>query len=107
MAIDVHNKLGRTSDLIFPKRCVALAPHLLRCLRRRPMNVIDVGGAMGPDARWRSLPADCMRFMTFEPDARSSEQLGRGSGTGDLIMPVALADTPGERTLFLTEGPFA
>jgi len=107
MSLDARKRMSIPLDVIFPKRRVALTPHISRCLKRRPLSVIDVGGAMGPDARWRPLSAEYMHFMTFEPDARSTEQLGRTSNANDLIMQVALAGSPGERTLFLTEGPFA
>jgi FkbM family methyltransferase len=107
MAIHVRHRIGAPLDVIFPKRRVTLVPRVLPGLSRRPLNVVDVGGAMGPDNRWRSLSAVCLRFMTFEPDARSNEQLAGGSETGDLMLPVALGESPGERPLFLTKGPFA
>src|SRR6187399_3220382 len=103
----VRDNVFRFLDALFPKRRLVLEPRLVGALRTSPLCVIDVGGAMGPDARWLPLPRECVRFMTFEPDARSVGCAGRGSPLGDVTLAQGLSDTAGERTLFLTAGSFA
>jgi FkbM family methyltransferase len=76
-------------------------------LRADPLRVIDIGGAMGPDARWAPLRPDLAWFMMFEPDARSQDGVVAASTKGDVTLPCGLADRAGRRTLYLTQGPFA
>jgi FkbM family methyltransferase len=106
MGLDIRYRLGGVLDTIFPKARLALTPRLAARLATAPMRVIDVGGAMGPDRRWAKLPSGSVRFMTFEPDARSQND-GFVQEGQNLTVPIGLADKPGERTLHLTEGPFA
>jgi FkbM family methyltransferase len=91
---------------IFPKARAKLARRLAGRLAADPLHVIDIGGALGPDPRWGLLPANTIRFMTFEPDARSREQVLCG-GQRNLTLAVGLAETAGEREFYLTDGPFA
>jgi FkbM family methyltransferase len=107
MSVSFIDSVTRALDSLFPKRRVAPAARLFECLRRSPLSVIDVGGAMGIDARWLALPMDCLRFMTFEPDNRSTKGAGRADSSNDILIPMAVSDTSGERTLYLTKGPFA
>lgn len=83
-----------------------LDPRLHGALCDDPLHVIDVGGAMGPETRWQIAPRNCIRFMSFEPDVRSHEDLTNGAN-GDVVLPVGLANGNGKRTLHLTAGPFA
>jgi FkbM family methyltransferase len=106
MGLDIRYCFGRALNTIFPKARLALAPRLAACLATDPLRVIDVGGAMGPDRRWAQLPNGSVRFMTFEPDARSQYEPLVHDGA-HLSLPIGLADKSGERTLHLTEGPFA
>ena len=52
------------------------------------------------------LPAEALRMMSFEPDARSQDTTVADKGR-NLTLAIGLADTTGERTLHLTAGPFA
>jgi FkbM family methyltransferase len=106
MRLDIRNQLGRWLNMIFPKTRLTLAPRLAACLAANPLRIIDVGGAMGPDERWARLPGGAVRFMTFEPDDRS-QCIPLAQDNEHLIMPIGLSDKAGERTLHLTEGPFA
>jgi len=94
-------------DTLFPKSRVIVSPAMRTRLEEHPVQVIDVGGAMGPDTRWNPLRPTLSRFMIFEPDARSQDEIADASGSGDLTLPVGLADEAGERKLYLTRGPFA
>jgi FkbM family methyltransferase len=94
-------------DRIFPKRPVFLPAGARTLLERHPLRIVDVGGAMGPDERWKSLgPAVC-RFVTFEPDVRSFAGLAVDPTGRNASLPVGLADTRGQKTLYLTRGDFA
>src|SRR5262245_29977033 len=106
MGLDIRRRLVRGLDRIFPKTSAKLAPRLAECLAANPLHVIDVGGAFGPDPRWGLFPANFIRFMTFEPDARSRTQVMPG-GQRNLTLTVGLAEAAGEKKLHLTEGPFA
>lgn len=106
MRIDLRQRLGRALDVLFPKRRLALAPALAARLFEDPLCVIDIGGAMGPDARWEAFPREALRLMSFEPDARSKESCS-ADGARRLLLDIGLADTAGARTLHLTAGPFA
>jgi FkbM family methyltransferase len=106
MRIDLRQRLGRALDVLFPKRRLALAPALVARLLEDPLCVIDIGGAMGPDARWEAIPREALRLMSFEPDARSKESCA-ADGARRLLLDIGLADTAGARTLHLTAGPFA
>jgi FkbM family methyltransferase len=106
MGLDIRYRLGGVLDTIFPKARLTLTPRLAARLAAAPLRVIDVGGAMGPDRRWTQLPSGSVRFMTFEPDVRSQHDRFVQEGQ-NLALPIGLADKPGERTLHLTEGPFA
>ncbi len=97
-------RLDRLFDQLFPKHRLVLAPGTRAVLISAPVCVIDVGGAMGADDRWSLLRDEC-RFMFFEPDARSQDSLGDVGH--DVVVPASLAGADGERTLHLTEGPFA
>jgi hypothetical protein len=56
-------------DRIFPKRRVFLPAGTCALLRRHPLRIVDVGGAMGPDERWKPLaPGHC---VIFELDAKA------------------------------------
>jgi hypothetical protein len=81
---------------MFPKTRARLAQPLASRLAADPLDVIDVGGALGPDPRWPLLPASTIRFMTFEPDARSHEQVLAG-GVWKLTLPIGLANAAGEK----------
>jgi FkbM family methyltransferase len=106
MRFDIRRRLGRALDTIFPKRRLALAPALVARLAEDPLCLIDIGGAMGLDARWEQLPSETLRLMSFEPDARSKESCS-ADGPRRVLLDVGLADAPGARTLHLTAGPFA
>ena len=106
MTLYARYRLGRLLDMVFPKSRLALAPGLAARLAAVPLQVIDVGGAMGPDRRWAQLPEGAVRFMTFEPDARSQED-GIVKNGWHVSLPIGLADKPGERALHLTDAPFA
>lgn len=90
---------------VFPKSRLVLSPGLAAQLQASPLCLIDVGGAMGPEERWQALRPDGLRVMSFEPDARSLEDLG--GDAHDVIVPIGLGAVAGRQTLFLTEGPFA
>jgi FkbM family methyltransferase len=106
MGFEIRRRLERGLDAIFPKARAKLARRLAGRLAADPLHVIDIGGALGPDPRWGLLPANTIRFMTFEPDARSREQVLRG-GQRNLALAIGLAETAGERNFYLTDGPFA
>jgi FkbM family methyltransferase len=106
MGHDMRRRLARALDMVFPKTRVRLARRLARHLTVDPLHVIDVGGALGPDPRWAPLSANTIRFMTFEPDARSHEEV-LPCGQHNLTLAIGLAEAAGERELHLTEGPFA
>jgi FkbM family methyltransferase len=94
-------------DRIFPKRPVFLPAGARALLERHSLRIVDVGGAMGPDERWKSLGPGVCRFVTFEPDARSFAGLAVDPTGRNASLPVGLADTRGEKTLHLTRGEFA
>ena len=94
-------------DAIFPKSRVCINAAMRARLAADPICVIDVGGAMGLDPRWAPLRPTLARSMTFEPDSRSAGDVKAAASAWDIALPVALADRAGERTLFLTQGPFA
>jgi len=98
--------LTRALDAVFPKRRIILARELIERLRSDPLHVIDVGGALGLDPRWAPLSSSAIRLMTFEPDARSYKEMVVPRGS-NVALPIGLADFAGERTLHLTEAPFA
>jgi FkbM family methyltransferase len=106
MRVNIRNRLGRALTGIFPKSRIVLTPRLAARLVADPLRVIDVGGAMGRDRRWASLPGDAVRFMVFEPDSRSQDDARRHDDE-NLSLPIGLADQAGQRTLHLTEAPFA
>jgi FkbM family methyltransferase len=103
----LRQRLERMLDGLFPKSQVAITPAMGVALRADPLRIIDIGGAMGPDARWAPLRPDLAWFMMFEPDARSQDGVVAASARGDVTLPCGLADRAGRRTLYLTEGPFA
>ena len=94
-------------DRIFPKQRVLLTERIRNLLRHHPLRIVDVGGAMGPDERWRALGPGLCRFVTFEPDLRSFDGLVVDPSGRHATLSVALADAPGERMLHLTQGAFA
>lgn len=106
MRFDLRRRIGRTLDIIFPKRRLALAPSLIARLVEKPLCVIDIGGAMGIDERWDALPYDALRLISFEPDARSKDSCSADS-MHRILLDIGLADDAGARTLHLTAGPFA
>src|ERR1700719_3389896 len=106
MGLDIRRRLERGLDAIFPKARARLGRRLADPPAADPLHVVDIGGALGPDPRWALLPANTIRFMTFEPDTRSLEQV-LPSGRRNLTIAIGLAEAPGEKKLHLTEGPFA
>src|SRR5262245_32268031 len=83
-----------------------LTPAMQGRLAARPLNIIDVGAAFGPDRRWLRLGEAACRFMAFEPDPRSSNLELDASGRTATI-PIALGSTLGTQVLHLTKAPFA
>jgi FkbM family methyltransferase len=94
-------------DLIFPKRKVYFPPSLRALLQKDALRIVDVGGAMGPDERWKFLGLELCRFVTFEPDARSFGGLAIDSTGRNASLAVGLSNKAGEQTLYLTHGEFA
>jgi FkbM family methyltransferase len=94
-------------DRIFPKRPIYIPAGVRELLKRHPLRIVDVGGAMGPDERWQSLGLGVCRFVTFEPDARSFAGLVVDPTGCNACLPVGLADVQGEKILHLTRGAFA
>jgi FkbM family methyltransferase len=101
----VYRAFNSWIDRLFPKHHLVLTPTMRDVLAAAPLTVMDIGGAMGADERWNLLRDQC-RFMFFEPDDRSQDGLVTGAGR-DVVVPVGLGGADGERTLYLTEGPFA
>ena len=99
--------LDRAFDRIFPKHPIHLPPRLRDLLRQNPLRIADVGGAMGPEARWKALGLELCKFVTFEPDARSFDGLAIDPSGRNATLAVGLSGTPGDRTLHLTQGAFA
>lgn len=64
-----------------------------------PIRIADVGAAGGADGRWAGV-RDWVRFITFEPDRRSTQ-------SGDANFSVGLGAKAGERVLQLTKLPQA
>jgi len=94
-------------DLIFPKRRIYLPPKIRALLQKDALRIVDVGGAMGPDERWKVLGLELCRFVTFEPDTRSFSGLAVDSTGRNASLAVGLSDKAGEQTLYLTHGEFA
>lgn len=90
-------------NAIAPAPGPRLTPWLKAELAKAPLTVVDVGAAMGVDARWAGLGDRTCRFITFEPDERSA--ITETETT--LAFPVALGAKKGRETLRLTVGPFA
>jgi FkbM family methyltransferase len=99
--------LERTLDRIFPKRPVYLPTGLREQLKLDPLRIVDVGGALGPDARWSGLGLDLCRFLTFEPDKRSFASLRLDKTSHNTTLPLGVSDSPANKTLYLTAGAFA
>jgi hypothetical protein len=72
----VRQVLEGSLERIFPKRRVLLTERIRNLLRHHPLRIVDVGGALGPDERWRALGPGLCRFVTFEPDLRSFDGAG-------------------------------
>lgn len=96
-----------TLDRIFPKRRIYLPASLRALLDRDGLRIVDVGGAMGPDERWKVLGLELCRFVTFEPDSRSFKKLAIDSTGRNASLAVGLSDKEGDETLYLTHGQFA
>ncbi len=105
--VGVRKRLSSAFDAVFPKRCIVFPGPMRAVLLAQPVTVIDVGGAMGPDPRFAPLRPDLVRFMMFEPDARSQNEVAKSGKGGDIVLPIGLADAAGQRTLHLTQGSFA
>jgi len=101
----IRKQVEAVLDWIFPKLHLRVSPGLRARLTMSPLCLIDVGGSMGPDARWEALRPDLIRVMSFEPDARSFCDL-RG-GAHDVVVTIGLSSSAGRQTLYLTQGPFA
>jgi len=97
----------RILDNVFPKMSLPLSSRLRDTLRRSPLRIVDCGGAMGPGERWQPFSPDLIRFMTFEPDKRSFDDLAAFPAQGNITLPVGLAAAQGMKRLHLTAGPFA
>jgi len=106
MNFEIRDRLGRALNTIFPKARLELAPRLAARLVADPLRVIDVGGAMGPDKRWAGLPNSTIRFLRFEPNARSQSDWPV-EHRNYLSLAIGLADKAGERPLHLTKAAFA
>lgn len=101
----VYRTLNALIDRLFPRYYLVLTPTMCGVLAEAPVTVMDIGGAMGADERWRLLRDQC-RFMFFEPDDRSQDGLVIDAGR-DVVVQVGLGGADGERTLYMTQGPFA
>ena len=99
--------LSRLFDGVFPKSRLCLMDQLRERLKSSPVTVIDIGGAMGPDACFEPLRPDMIKFMMFEPDGRSQTGVEASVVGDDLVFPIGLARQAGKRKLYLTAGPFA
>lgn len=76
-----------------------------------PLVVADVGAAQGLDPRW-DIFAPAIRQIGFEPEPQEWSRLQAGleaEGRGDShrVLPLALADAPGRRALYVTRDPDA
>lgn len=99
--------IGRAMDGLYPKSRLRLPRRLHETLAEHPLTVADVGAAMGPDARWQVLGEKEVRFIVFEPDARSRDEPLLKDDARCLMFPTALGDRAGTQTLHLTRAPFA
>lgn len=71
----------------------------------RPLVVVDVGCRWGFADQWDSL-GDSVRLYGFDPDAAECARLApKYAGRPVTLVPLALADSPGKRTLYLTSEP--
>ncbi|MDX2306652.1 MAG: FkbM family methyltransferase [Hyphomicrobium sp.] len=107
MALGVGTRLERLLETVFPKTRVVFDGGHRRTLLARPVELVDVGGAMGIDPRWAPLRPGLLRVMSFDPDARSHSGMEKKAVSGDVVVPVGLAGTAGRRRLHLTSGEFA
>jgi FkbM family methyltransferase len=103
----VRERISGALSWVFPKRVLILPRHVRDILATAPLTVIDIGGAMGPDQRFSPLQPDFVRFIMFDPDARSQGEMIEGSLGRDVVVPIGLADAAGRRMLHLSAGPFA
>lgn len=76
-----------------------------------PVVVADVGAAQGFDPRW-DLFGDGCRQIGFEPEPAECQRLdeairAEGLAASRFVLPLALADQPGRRRLYVTRDPDA
>lgn len=93
-------RIARMLDERFsPGATYVVDGRVTRPLVADPIRIADVGAAGGADGRWTGV-RNSVRFITFEPDRRSSQP-------GDANFSVGLGAQAGERLLQLTRLPQA
>jgi FkbM family methyltransferase len=107
MILRLRQTVSRVMDGLYPKCRLCIPSRMQENLADHPLTIADVGAAMGPDARWQALGQKAVRFIFFEPDARSQEEPVLKNGSRRLSFPTALGERRGEQTLYLTHAPFA
>ena len=80
-------------------------------LAATPILVADVGAAQGFDPRWDLFGEGC-RQVGFEPEPAECRRLeaaieASGQAGSRFVLPMALADQPGRRQLYVTRDPDA
>ena len=80
-------------------------------LARAPVVIADVGAAQGFDPRWDLFGDGCLQ-IGFEPEPAECRRLqaaikAEGRSASRFMLPLALADRPGRRRLYLTRDPDA
>ena len=76
-------------------------------LRRRPMRLVDIGARFGLQSHWAAV-GQLLDVMAFEPDiveARRLEDVLRAAAAAVEVIPTAVWDSPGRKTLYLTRQP--
>jgi len=76
-------------------------------LRRRPMRLVDIGARFGLQSHWAAV-GPLLDVTAFEPDiveARRLEGCLRTAAAAVEVIPTAVWDSAGIKTLYLTRSP--
>lgn len=87
--------------VVWPEHIIRWPAPLKKTFSAHPVIVADVGASGGVESPWKAV-AEYVKFVTFEPDARS---FGDATLSTSMAFPVGLGGKEGEAVLHLAEVP--